>query len=80
MITWFKNNELKLIDALAYSPESNAIEYAWSWLKNYLQSQQPKTKTELEQAIDNGCNAIPQKVIQQYILHISAVMQEIAGA
>ena len=37
----------------------------------------PKTKTELEQVIDNGCNTIPQKMIQQYILHISNVMQEI---
>ncbi|CAF1246158.1 unnamed protein product [Adineta ricciae] len=27
------------------------------------------TKNELEQAINNGCDAIPQKVIQSYILH-----------
>ena len=78
MITWFKNNELKLIDAPAYSSEYNAIECVWSWLKNYVHSQQPKNKTEVGQAIDNGCDAIPQKVIQQYILYISTVMQEIS--
>jgi hypothetical protein len=51
----------------------------WSWLKNYAQGQQPKTKVELEQAIDDACDAIPQKVIQSYILHILTVMQEVVN-
>ncbi len=57
MLTWFEENQLELIDVPAYSPEFNVIEYVWSWLKNYVQIQQPKTKVELEQAIDNGCDA-----------------------
>jgi transposase len=80
MLTWFEENRLELIDVPAYSPEFNAIEYVWSWLKNYVQRQQPKTKVELEQAIDNGCDAIPQKVIQSYILHILTVMQGVVNA
>lgn len=80
MLTWFEENRLKLIDVPAYSPEFNAIEYVWSWLKNYVQRQQPKTKVELEQAIDNGCDAIPQKVIQSYILHTLTVMQGVVNA
>ncbi|CAF1362278.1 unnamed protein product [Rotaria sp. Silwood1] len=77
MLTWFKDNRLELIDVPGYSPEFNAIEYVWSWLKNYVQGQQPKTKVELEQAIDNACDAISQNVVQSYILHILTVMQEV---
>jgi hypothetical protein len=51
----------------------------WSWLKNYVQGQQPKIKVELEQTIDNACDAIPQKVIQSYTLHILTVMQEVGN-
>jgi transposase len=80
MLTWFEENRLELIDVPAYSPEFNAIEYVWSWLKNYVQRQQPKTKVELEQAIDNECDAIPQKVTQSYILHILTVMQGVVNA
>jgi len=80
MLTWFEENRLELIDVPAYSPQFNAIEYVWSWLKNYVQKQQPKNKVELEQAIDNGCDAIPQAVINRYILHILTVMQEIVNA
>jgi transposase len=79
MLTWFEENRLELIDVPAYSPEFNAIEYVWSWLKNYVQRQQPKTKVELEQAIDNECDAIPQKVTQSYILHILTVMQGVVN-
>lgn len=79
VLTWFQNKGLKLIDVPAYCPEFNAIEYVWSWLKNYVQTQQPKSKTELELAIDSGCNAFSQKVIQQYIVHISTMMQRTAS-
>ncbi|CAF1275737.1 unnamed protein product [Rotaria magnacalcarata] len=36
MLTWFKDNRLELIDVPGYSPEFDAIEYVWSWLKNYV--------------------------------------------
>jgi transposase len=55
MLAWFEDNGLELIDIPSYSPEFNAIEYVWSWLKKYVQTQQPKTQTELEQAIDLMC-------------------------
>ena len=80
MLTWFEENRLELIDVPAYSPEFNAIEYLWSWFKNSVQKKQSKNKVELEQAIDNGCEAIPQAVINRYILHILTVMQEIVNA
>jgi len=48
----------------------------WSCLNNYVQRQQPKIKVGLEQRIDD---AIPQKVIQSYILHILTVMQEVVN-
>jgi transposase len=52
MLAWFEDNGFELIDVPSYSPEFNAIEYVWSWLKKYVQAQQTKTQTELEQAID----------------------------
>ena len=79
VLTWFEDNRLQLIDVPSYSPEFNAIKYVWSWLKKYVQAQQPKTKMELEQAIDNTCDAIPQKVIQSYISHISTIMRELVN-
>jgi hypothetical protein len=48
--------------------------HVWSWLNNFVQGQQPKNKVGLEQGIDDACDAIPQKVIQSYILHILTVM------
>ena len=50
-----------------------------SWLKKYVQEQQPKTKKELEQAIDNAYDAIFQKVIQWDILHILTVLREVVN-
>jgi hypothetical protein len=48
ILTWCEDNGLELIDVPSYSPEFNAIEYVWPWLKKYVQAQPLKTKTELE--------------------------------
>jgi transposase len=76
ILTWLEDNGIECLDAPPYSPEFNAIEYAWSWIKSYVAAQQPKTSAQLNASIDNACNAIPQKVIQSYISHSLTEMQE----
>jgi len=76
ILTWLEDNGIECLDAPPYSPEFNAIEYVWSWIKSYVAAQQPKTSAQLNASIDNACNAIPQKVIQSYISHSLTEMQE----
>ncbi|CAF1113481.1 unnamed protein product [Rotaria sp. Silwood1] len=79
ILTWFKNDGIQVLDAPAYSPEFNGIEYVWSWIKSNIAAQQPKTAAQLNAAIDNACNDIPQKVIQSYISHALTEIQERAN-
>jgi transposase len=79
ILTWFKRNGIQRLDTPPYSPEFNGIEYVWSWIKSNVAAQQPKTTAQLNEAIDNACNAIPQKVIQSYISHALKEIQERAN-
>lgn len=52
-----------------YSPELNAIEEAWSKVKQVVRSRDPRTHEELDAAIAAGCDAITPDDAAGYIRH-----------
>ncbi len=59
-----------------HSPDLNAIEFVWSWMTNYVNSQSPRTDAELKNAIELAWQNLPQSKIQSFIDHVKNNMQK----
>ena len=49
------------------SPDRNALERVWGWMKDYVEKKQPKTKEDLIILIVEAWEMIPIKIINNYI-------------
>ncbi len=52
-----------------YSPDFNPIENCWSKLKEFLRTQESRTREELDRAIDKALNLITDKDIVGWFTH-----------
>ena len=70
-LEWLEANNIPVYhDYPPNSPELNAIEYVWGWMKNYIAARDPRTSRRLGELIQEAWDAIPQHTIQSYIDHV----------
>ena len=67
-------------DFPARSPDLNAVEYIWGWMKHAVSAYEPHDADSLEAAILDSWENLDQVTVQQFISHITTVMQEIIAA
>ena len=78
---WFAANRVRLVeDFPARSPDLNAVEYVWSWMKHTVAGHEPHDYDSLEVAIHDAWEKLCQTTIRHYIDHVSTVMREIIAA
>src|SRR5262249_33498941 len=80
-LDWFARNRVRLIENFPpNSPDLNAIEYVWGWMKHHIASCEPHDRRSLEAAIRDAWDALTQTTIQHFINHVNSVMAEIIAA
>jgi transposase len=78
---WCAQNEVSLMDDFPpKSPDLNAVEFVWGWLKHSVAAAHPHDHTSLEAALRSAWDSLEQQTICHYIDHIGTVMAEIIAA
>ena len=67
-------------DFPAKSPDLNAIEYVWGWMKHMVAGHEPHDAATLEDAIRESWEDLAQTTVAHFVDHIGTVMQEIISA
>ena len=81
MSNWFADHRVRLIeDFPAKSPDLNAIEYVWGWMKRSIAMHEPHDYDTLEAAIFSAWQDLTQITIRHFIDHVTTVMKEIIAA
>jgi transposase len=80
-LQWLADNNIPVYnDYPPSSPELNAIEYVWGWMKNYIADRDPRTSRRLGELIQDAWDTIPQETIQSYIDHVYRLVQAVRRA
>ena len=78
---WATDQKISILsDFPPRSPDLNAIEYVWSWLKHTVSTSHPTSAEELTTAIHGAWDNLPQLTITNYIDHIKTVMRQVVAA
>jgi transposase len=64
---WYEAAGLVPLKMPTASPEFNAIEGVWAWVKDFVHKQGPKGVGELRAAMQLACDSVQQRVIQGHI-------------
>jgi transposase len=67
VLEWYHAGGLVPLKLPTASPEFNAIEGVWGWVKRFIKEQGPTTADELVAAMQLACDSIEQRVIQGHI-------------
>lgn len=71
---WFQDAHLSLLQLPPHSPQFNAIEEVWSWIKHKVRQAQPTSAAELGAACQRAWEALPQETVMAYIRHAHSNM------
>jgi transposase len=81
VVDWFADHRVRLIeDFPAKSPDLNAIEYIWGWMKHAVAGYEPHDAASLEAAILEAWGNLSQNTIHHFMEHVPTVMEEIIAA
>lgn len=81
VVDWFEDHRVRLVeDSPAKSPDLNAVEYVWGWMKRTAAAYEPHDAETLEEAIRDTWENLGQVTIRHYMEHIGTVMEEIIAA
>jgi transposase len=81
VMDWFEGHAVRLVeDFPAKSPDLNAIEYVWGWMKHTVAGHEPHDAATLEEALRDAWDNLSQTTIRHFIDHIGSVMREIIAA
>lgn len=75
---WVANQPLTLLYTPPHSPQFNAIEEVWAWVKHEVKKDHPQNEADLRAACERAWKAVPQQHIRNYISHANAMIQEVA--
>jgi transposase len=73
---WIEDHGMEMVLNPVRSPEFNAIEYVWAWIKHYITEQHPNDQASLEAATRKAFVAIEQKTIQHDFQHVQHLLQQ----
>ncbi len=78
---WLRRHRVRLIDNYPpKSPDLNAIELIWAWMKQYVRARAPRNAQHLRQLIEQAWTVMPQRIIQAHINHIPTVVRGVIAA
>ena len=60
---WLTEHDLDYLYLPPHSPQFNAIEECWAWIKHHVRRAEPKTHDELYTATQAACDAISEDVV-----------------
>jgi transposase len=67
---WFQDQHLVLLQLPPHSPQFNAIEEVWSWIKHKVRQAQPTSSAELGAACQHAWEELPQETVRAFIQHV----------
>ena len=78
---YLNNFEVDLVENYPpNSPDLNAIEKVWGWMKNYIETRGPSTPPAYKELIRESWENIPQQTIDNFISHTPTVITHIIAA
>lgn len=72
---WFTDQRLDVLVLPPHSPQFNAIEEVWAWLKHEVRTKHPMNEQQLKDACEQAWNSLSQEKINSYIAHASALIK-----
>lgn len=66
---WFTDHGLTADLLPAHSPQFNAIEYAWAWIKHQIRAANPQTPDALCASMTQACRLLPDEIRCNFINH-----------
>ena len=73
VLDWCESNRVSLVeDFPAKSPDLNAIEYIWGWMKHSVAAREPHNYETLQAVILAAWDELPQTTIRHFIDHINS--------
>ena len=72
---WFTDQRLGVLVLPPHSPQFNAIEEVWAWLKHEVRTKHPMNEQQLKDACEQAWNSLSQEKISSYIAHASALIK-----
>jgi hypothetical protein len=64
----------------AHSPDLNAIEYIWNWMRMFVNKESPDSRPSLKRAIRLAWQQLPQAKIQSCVDHIPNMIRDVNAA
>jgi transposase len=81
VVGWFEENRVRLVeDFPAKSPDLNAVEYVWGWMKHTIAGYEPHDAASLEEALREAWGNLEQTTVRHFMEHTKTVMREIIEA
>jgi tRNA A-37 threonylcarbamoyl transferase component Bud32 len=78
--SWLFNHGVTVLDFPPYSPDLNAIEHVWVYLKKAVENLHPKTLEELQDAVHSGWEAIPEEYLEAIVHSMPRRLQQVREA
>jgi transposase len=72
---WFEERIITARKLPSHSPQFNAIEPCWAWIKRRVRHASPHTHAELRDCMTEACAQLPLDVINANILHVKHNIQ-----
>ena len=75
---WLTQHSISYIYLPPHSPQFNAIEECWAWIKHWVRGCAPNSAQRLEEDVDAACDALPEDVISANLQHAQDTIRELA--
>jgi transposase len=73
---WLTQHSIPYIYLPPHSPQFNAIEECWAWIKRWVRRCAPDSPERLREDMDAAFDALPQPVIKAHLLHAQNSIRE----
>ena len=77
---WLTDHQLEVMILPTHSPQFNAIEHCWAWIKRRVRELNPDSPTMLQAHLESAFDALPQEVIQANLRNAQHYLREYCDA